>query len=285
VLPDRALAASAIGTPPERLTPLEAGGYTRSRTWLAQTQDGSVFLKEAADKGSLAMLRREAIVYANVSGSFLPALVGFADDGDRAVLALEYLSGVHWPPPYPDDVSPLFAALEQASAASPPPELPVHGNRHSRWERIAADPEPLLGLGVCSAGWLEQSLDGLAAAEAQADFQGGELVHNDVYSGNVCFKGDAAVLVDWGTAVRGSRWIDVAFALLSVRAEGGVLPPLDFPAEPFFAAALSGHLATEAPTAAPEWASPGSTLREDMKADLVHALRWTAEKLELQPLR
>jgi hypothetical protein len=244
-----------------------------------------VFVKEASDEGSLAMLRREAIVYANVLGSFLPALVGFAEDGDRAVLALEYLSDVRWPPPYPGDVSPLFAALEQASSSAPPLELPAHRRRKSRWERIADDPEPFLGLGACSPDWLERSLDELIAAETQADFEGDALVHNDVYSGNVCFRGDGAVLVDWGAAVRGSRWIDVAFALLSVRAEGSVPPPLDFPDEPFFAAALSGHLAVEAPAPAPDWALPGSTLREDMRADLVHALRWAAEELELPPLR
>jgi hypothetical protein len=243
-----------------------------------------VFLKEAADEGSLAMLRREAIVYANVTGNFLPALVGFADDGDRAVLALEYLSDVRWPPPYPDDVSPLFAALEQVSSTNPPSELPALGKWHSRWERIAADPEPFLGLGVCSADWLEQSLHALTAAESQASFEGDELVHNDVYSGNVCFRGEGAVLIDWGAAARGSRWIDLAFALLSVRAEGGVPPPLPFPDEPFFAAALSGHFAVEAPAPAPDWALPGSTLREDMKADLGHALRWAADELDLPPL-
>jgi len=285
VLPDRALVTAAVGTWPERLTPLDGGGYTRSRTWWAKTQDGSVFLKEASHEGSLAMLKREAIVYANVSGSFLPALVGFAEGEDCAVLALEYLSDVRWPPPYPDDVSPLIAALEQTSSTTPPPELPAHGKWHSRWERIAADPEPFLGLGVCSRGWLGQSLGQLTAAEARADFEGDVLVHNDVYSGNVCFRGDDAVLIDWGAAVRGSRWIDLAFALLSLRAEGGVASPLDFPDAPFFAAALSGHLAVEAPAAAPDWASPGSTLREDMKADLRHALRWAAEELELPPLR
>jgi hypothetical protein len=125
----------------------------------------------------------------------------------------------------PGDVSPLFAALEQASSSTPPPELPAQ-RRKSRWERIADDPEPFLGLGVCSRDWLERSLDELIAAETQADFEGDELVHNDVYSGNVCFRGDGAVLIDWGAAVRGSRWIDVAFALLSVRAEGASHPRL-----------------------------------------------------------
>jgi hypothetical protein len=29
---------------------------------------------------------------------------------------------------------------------------------------------------------------------------------------------------------------------------------------------------------------PGSTLREDIKADLLHALRWAADELELPPV-
>jgi hypothetical protein len=92
------------------------------------------------------------------------------------------------------------------------------------------------------------------------------------------------VLVDWGASVRGSRWIDVAFAILSVRVEGGIPPPVDFPAEPCFAAALSGHFAVEAAAPLPAWAEPGSALREDMRGDLVYSLRWACELLELPPL-
>ncbi len=83
--------------------------------------------------------------------------------------------------------------------------------------------------------------------------------------------------------MRGSRWIDVALALLSVRVEGGTPPPLDFPAEASFAAAFAGHFAVEAPAPLPDWAEPGSTLREDMAGDLAHALRWAAELFELPP--
>jgi hypothetical protein len=83
--------------------------------------------------------------------------------------------------------------------------------------------------------------------------------------------------------VRGSRWIDVAFALLSLRVEGATPPSLDFPNEGPFAAALAGHLAVEAPAPLPDWAEPGSTLREAMAGDLAHALRWAAERLELAP--
>lgn len=255
-----------------------------SRAWRAETREGPVFVKEAADEGSVTMLRREALVYSSVSGPFLPTLVGFADAGDRAVLAVEYLIDARWPPPYPDDVSPLFAALARIARTPPPGELPAQQKRWSRWRRIADDPEPFLALGLCSREWLATSLDTLIAAESGADFEGDALVHNDVYSGNVGFTARGAVLVDWGAAVRGSSWIDVAFALLSVRVEGGAAPPVDFPDEGSFASALAAHCAVEATAPLPDWADPSSTLRADMAGDLAHALRSTADLLELAPL-
>ncbi len=121
----------------------------------------------------------------------------------------------------------------------------------------------------------------LIGAERDAVDVGDDLVHNDVYSGNVAFVGERAVLVDWGVAAKGSRWVDVAFAVLSVRVEGGKLPPVDLPSEGAYAASIAGHFALEAPKPPPEWTSPGSTLREDMIGDLAHALRWAAEALEL----
>jgi Phosphotransferase enzyme family len=282
--PDPDLVHEALGAKPVAWRRSDTGGYTRSLAWRVDTPDGCVFVKQAEDEGSLTMLRREAIVYREITGPFLPGLVGFADRGDRALLAIELLEDAHWPPPYPADVMPLFDALELVARATPPVELPVQRPWRSRWERIAADPEPLLGLGLCSREWLDRSLDTLTAAEATAVFEGDELSHCDVYSGNVGFTSRGAVLVDWGAARRGSRWMDVAFALLSVRVEGGNVPAVDFPGEAAFAAALAGHFAVEAPAPLPEWAEPGSTLREDMAGDLAHALRWAAELLELRPL-
>jgi aminoglycoside phosphotransferase len=278
--PDLELVHTAVGEVTGAWKPLDGDGYTRSRAWRVETTDGPVFVKQAEDEGSLSMLRRESVVYRGVAGPFLPSLVGFADSGDRAVLAVEFLEGASWPPPYPEDVGPLFDALELVAAA-PPPELPVYGPWRSRWERVATDPEPFLGLGLRSREWLEASVGALIEAEARADFEGGALVHNDVYSGNVAFTSRGAVLVDWGAAMRGSRWIDIAFALLSVRAEGAAMPRVDFPAEAAFAAALSGHLAVDAPAPLPAWAEPGSTLRQDMAADLAHALDWVTALLGL----
>jgi hypothetical protein len=263
---------------------MAAGGYTRSRTWRVTTRDGAFFVKEAEDEGSLHMLRREALVYREVSGSFLPSFVGFADSDEKALLAVEFLDDAYWPPPYPDDVCSLFASVEQIAATEPPAELPRHQPPASQWAAVAADPDPFLSLGLCSRQWLEESLRSLMAAESSADFQGDALVHNDLYSGNVCFTPGGVVLVDWGAAIRGSASIDLAFALLSVRVEGAKVPVLDFPDEAAFAASLSGLFAVGALAPLPDWAEPGSTLREDMAADLAHALHWAVERLELSPL-
>jgi hypothetical protein len=81
-MPDPELLAEALGSEPHSWTPVNTGGYTRSRAFRVVTADGLVFAKEADDDGSLHMLRREAIVYRNVRGPFLPAFVGFADSGE-----------------------------------------------------------------------------------------------------------------------------------------------------------------------------------------------------------
>lgn len=248
------------------------------------TRDGQAFVKQADDEGSLHMLRREAAVYESVRDTFLLTFIGFADAEDRAVLAIEYLADVHWPPPYPDDVLPLFDALAKVAATMPPEGLPRLSRRHSRWADVAADPAAFLGLGLCSAAWLDASIGTLVAAEQRADWTGDALVHHDVYSGNVGFAEDRAVLVDWGAASIGSPWSDVAFALLSVRSEGGRVPDVGLPDKGAWAATITGHFALDAPKALPAWADPESTLRADMAQDLAAGLRWCVETLELPPL-
>jgi len=283
VEPDPDLLRCALGSKPVAAEPI-AGGYTRSHAWRVVTRDGLAFVKQADEEGSLHMLRREAIVYRNVREPFLPAFVGFADAGARAVLAIEYIADCRWPPPYPDDVALLFEALAAMAATQPPDGLPRVSPLRASWKDVAADPEPLLALGPCSQAWLEQALPALIDAESRAEWTGDALVHHDVYSGNLGFQGNRVVLVDWGAASIGSPWSDVAFALLSIRSEGGPLPTLDIPDEGAWAAALTAHFAVETPKPLPAWADAGSTLRADMAQDLAVGLRWCVEALELPPL-
>lgn len=281
--PDRELLTEALGSEPGSSEPVNTGGYTRSRAYRVATNDGLVFAKEADDEGSLHMLRREAVVYRSVSGPFLPSFVGFADCGDRALLAIEFLGDARWPPPYPDDVSPLFTALEQVAATEAPADLPAERPNESQWKRVIEDPAPFLALGLCSDGWFGDAADTLVEAERNVVVVGDDLVHNDVYSANVAFAPTSAVLVDWGAAVRGSRWVDVAFAALSLRVEGAVRPPyVEIPDEASLVATIAGHFAVGASSPLPEWADPGSTFLEDIRGDLAHLLRWCVELLDLQ---
>jgi len=107
-----------------------------------------------------------------------------------------------------------------------------------------------------------------------------------VYSGNVCFRDGRAILTDWATAARGNPDLDVAFAIVSVLAEGGRLPARQHLAdEGAWAARLAGHNAVEAGSPLPSWAEQNSTLREDQRTDLLAALPWAARALGLaEPL-
>ena len=286
--PDLELVAQAIGNEPRAWRPHDSGGYTRSRAWRVETVDGPVFVKQAEEPGPLHMLRREAVVYRSVRGAFVPGFVGFADAGDRALLAVEFLEDAAWPPPYPEDVGPLFDALELVADATPPPDLPAHGPWRSRWERVAADPEPFLGLGLCSPPRLAPRCSMPSSrSPPPRSRRSSKATRSSTTTSTAGTSASRAAVPCSSTgerrfAARGGS--DVAFALLSVRVEGAAIPRVDFPSEADFAAAIAGHFAMEAPAPLPDWAEPGSTLREDMAGDLAHALRWVVELLELPPI-
>jgi phosphotransferase family enzyme len=225
-----------------------ATGYTRADKWLASLSDGRrVFVKTGQD------VEREGRLLEELEAPFMPALHGWSPGGEEAVLVLEDLSAAIWPPPYPDDTMPLFDALTGAAALSAPDWLrPIAPHDEESWKAVVADPEPFLELGLCSRAWLERAAPELLAAEQHAEFEGAGLVHFDVWSGNVCFTERGAVLVDWALARRGNPSLDVAFALLSVRAEGGMRPAaMELDDEPAWAAYLSGSFAARAPLPLP----------------------------------
>jgi Phosphotransferase enzyme family len=245
--------------------PIVEGGYTRARKWLVTLDDGTrVFAKEAP--------AIEIAVYESVTADFLPRV----HDIREGILFLEDLSHAHWPPPYPDDVSPLFDTLDEVARTEPPTHLRRFGGE-SLWERIATAPGPLLALDLCPADWLERALPLLIEAEARVPRSGSGLVHNDIWARNLCFAERGAVLVDWAQAEIGNPQIDVAFALLSLRVEGAPSPQVEN--EAGLAAFVTGIVATEASAPPPAWAVDGQQLREDQKSDLAVALPWVAEQI------
>lgn len=270
-----------VGNTAVNWEPVIGGGYTRQAKWRVRFAYGSTaFVKATHEEPYASALRREVSVYRSVDGPFLPRLVGALDDGALVVLAVEDLGRAHWPPPYPDDVRPLFEALEAVADTPIPGGLRAWSLAKPNWRKVAEDPAPFLALGLCSDSWLEQVVECFVRAESRVSWAGNDFVHYDIYSGNVCFVGPRALLVDWDTAGRGNRWLDVAFALLNVRVEGGRLPDVGLPQDGDYAALLSGHFAVEAPAVLPDWAA-GSSLRVDMIGDLHHALEWAADSLGL----
>ena len=222
-----------------------------------------------------------------------PRLLGFTDGGpvapNRVTLVLEDLGAAHWPPPYPADTEPLFAALEVLGGVPVPPDLrrveEMLADARPYWEIVATDPAPFLGLAVCSEPWFRRNVEALLDAERRVTLGGEQLVHNDIYSANVCFKAGHALLVDWVDAARGNGEIDVAYAVLSVLVEGGRLPDRPLLAdEGAWAARLAGHNAIEASAPLPEWAIPSSTMRAEQLGDLRVALPWAVRTLDLEPL-
>jgi hypothetical protein len=257
-----------------------AGGYTNARRQIVTLADGrSAFVKTAVDDQTRGWLEAEQRIYAAVSGPFLPRVVA-AGDG---VLALEDLSGAHWPPPWRDgDVRAVLAALDELHAVTPPPGLPhpqQADDLRGGWPDVAAHPEPFLALGLASPEWLGKSLPTLLDAAARAELDGDSLVHLDVRSDNLCLRAGRCLIVDWNWAARGNPQLDLAFWLPSLRLEGGPEPEaVGGGIDPELAALCAGFFACRA--GLPEVpVAPG--LRAIQRAQLEIALPWAARALGL----
>jgi len=251
--------------------------------------DGRTVFVKSATGADIGRIRIEARVLAWLDeqdhARIGPELLGF-EDGEPSNLVVADLTHAHWPPPYPGDTGALFDTLDELGRLDAPADLEAledwgEGSA-SRWQHVARNPAKFLSLGICSADWLRRHIGTLIKAEARVDLRGRSLVHNDVYSGNVCFADGRAVLTDWATAARGNPELDIAFAIVSVLVEGGELPARQLLAdEGAWAARLAGHNAVEASSPLPAWAQPDSTLRLDQAGDLRAALAWAARALDL----
>jgi hypothetical protein len=242
----------------------------------------SAFVKIGATALTADWTRVEYANYGSIRGWFLPEVLGFDDDEARPVLALEDLSACQWPPPWDDRR--VAAVLEAFSAISrtPPPdhmqrEVPDGG---ADWRTVADDPAPFLGLGLCSATWLETALPRLVDASAGAPVAGDALVHLDVRSDNVCFRDGKAIVIDWNHARLANPDLDIAFWLPSLASEGGPLPDTILPDAPglaawvagFFCSRAGGDPLPEAPHVRPLQLAQSRT-----------ALPWAARALGLPP--
>ena len=276
---------AVLGRRPARLTPVQRG-YTQARRLLVELEDGSVaFVKLAVDELTAGWLRDEHRVYANVRGSFLPEFLGF-QDGALPALALEDLSGAHWPLPWPEgSVVAILRALDELHSVVPPAKTPSilkFGRLFEGWDEVDADPRPFLSLGLCSQNWLELYLPTLREAAESAPFVGEALLHLDVRSDNICLRDGRALLVDWNHACLGNPDVDLASWVPSLRAEGGPEPWEVLPDQPELAAWVAGFFAARVGLPPPPTADP--SVRALQLAQLEAALPWAVRELGLPAL-
>lgn len=276
--------ARAVGSQPVAYRS-RGGGYSSADRFAVTLADGrSIFVKSAAAENMAGWLRREYEVYAALVGSFIPRLVGWDDDGERPLLAIEDLSDADWTPHWDDArVDAVLAALAELSTATPPPNTdPVEvsfAGLFGRWEVVAADPGPFLSAGLRDAAWLERALPLIIEAASAAPVGGSGLCHLDVRSDNLCFRDDVAVLVDWNWTSFANPDLDVAAWLPSLRLEGGPPPWKLLPDAPGLAAFIAGVWAAVVGLPPPETAP---NVRAMQRAQLDVALDWLDRELALE---
>ena len=278
----RSALAARLGVRP--LHRIHGGGYTLMEHWLVELEDGTrAFAKVAVDEPTAGFLRDEHRVYAQVKASFLPAFLGWDDDGDRPVLLLEDLTEEHWPPPWRDgDIEAVLAALDEIHGTEPPSGLPsLTLDEFHTWREVEADPEPFLSLGLASADWLQEALPQLLDATDRCVVEGDAFLHLDTRSDNICIREGRAVIVDWNWSHRGNPAVDAAFWLPSLFAEGGPPPAQVQPDAGDLTALVSGFFAPIAGLPPPEGAP---TVRPLQLAQLKVALPWAVDVLGLPPL-
>lgn len=232
--------------------PIVERGYAPNRRWVVELAEGrSAFIKQAVGEKTRIWLRKEHAIYSSLSGSFLPELLGWDDDGESPMLMLEDLSDGTWPPPWtPEAIEAVRASLAELHRMPVLADLPpIEADKYSYqgWRLVANDPAPFLSLGLCTPGWLDRALPPLLAAADDKTLVGGSTVHLDVRSDNICLRRGRAVLFDWNHAAVGNPQFDIAFWLPSLCAENGLEPErIAADLDPAVAAHVAGFFASRA---------------------------------------
>jgi hypothetical protein len=249
-------------------------------------QDGrTAFVKAAVDDRTAKWLRAEQRIYASVRESILPSMLGWYDGPGCTLMLLEDLSPFVWPPPWTRDrIDAVLRLLERMANVYPPQFLPkLEDSREAidGWSRVAEDPEPFLGLGLCNSAWLGRCLPVLREASLNAPLAGANLVHRDIRSDNICIRDGEAILVDWNWAVCGNHLMDCVGWLPSLHAEGGPSPEELAPeGSAELAALIAGYFAANAGLPRIPHAP---RVREVQLQQLATALPWAIRSLGLPP--
>jgi hypothetical protein len=210
-------------------------------------------------------------------------LLGWEDHVAQPILIIEDLSRGYWPAPWrPGDVELVLDQVRamHASVAQLEQRTLLYGGREAGWPTVAENPEPLLSLGLVSAGWLDRALPALIAAEEACELDGGAVTHLDLRSDNICIADGVVKFIDWAEAGIGNADVDLGFWLPSLAHEGGPLPEMILSQAPTVAALVSGFFAARAGLPLiPE----APFVRRVQREQLSTALPWAQRALGLPP--
>ena len=217
--------------------------------WLVELEDGTrAFAKVAVDEPTAGFLRDEHRVYSQVEARFLPAFLGWDDDGERPILAARRperrrTGRRRGAKATCGRRSRRSTSCTRRTAAEGCPRLTL--DELHTWREVEASPEPFLSLGLCSADWLERALPELLAASERCVITGDAFVHLDTRSDNVCIVDGRARSSSTGTGprTRRTRWSTLAFWMPSLFAEGGPAPTEALPDAGELTAVVSGFFA------------------------------------------
>ncbi|MBL8309376.1 MAG: aminoglycoside phosphotransferase family protein [Burkholderiales bacterium] len=260
-----------------------SGGYTAATRLRLTLCDGrTLFAKIATSDETEGWLQQEWRVYQHLRGAFMPQALAFVpmEDGFHALL-VEDLSRCAWPPPWSDGrVQQVLLTLDAVHASRFSPDVPRLRDDTTlthAWEHIARAAAHWDEQCWAPQSWFTRNAAQVATLDAVAALDGDALLHADVRSDNLCFRGDQCVLFDWSSACRGNPRADLAAWMPSLIAEGGRLP------EDIIAACLpqivvlAGYFLRQAVQPAPAHAP---TLRDFQRQQGLTLLPWVERWLD-----
>lgn len=249
-------ARRTLGAKPVAWREVPGHGAASTRRFVVELPDRrSAFVKIAAFDYVAEWFRDERAAYEALEGApFLPKLLGWDDDGEAPLLAIEDLSEARWPPPWDRGaVDAVLSTLDDLHGTAPTAPLPTAAERQfglDSWPDVIADTQPFLSTGICSAAWLDAHLPTLAVASSAARIEGTATLHFDVRSDNLCLRDGRTMLVDWNHACIGNPLLESASWLPSLQVEGGPAPEEILPSEteglPEIASLLAGYFSARA---------------------------------------
>ncbi|MET1053954.1 MAG: phosphotransferase [Pedobacter sp.] len=199
------------------------------------------------------------------------------------ILITEDLSDAYWPASNngvawrKGDIDNLFTGIKAISEINASSMLPAQQKGTiSIWSKITANPSGFLRLNLCSEIWFNKCKQTLIDAESKVDITGDCLVHGDMRSDNICFKGHQSMFVDWSHASRGSKNYDLSMLLPTLYLEAGPLPFEIMPDGGREASlACARHIKRIADKQMPDW------LRKIFLKLIAIELEWAAQCLQL----